>query len=751
MAEDTLGKLAAGTACTVRQQGWKKFVQTTRGASNLSDGVSELPHKAARLLEHLRRRGANIITATAPWGVERCDDAMQRGPHQSAHDEREFVFEEIMDFCQQGYWAVLPYSYVRNWTNLRVSPLGVVPQLDRRPRLIVDYSFSGVNDETVQLAPKEAIQFGRALQRVIAKVVHADPRYGPVYMSKIDVADGFYRVWLQIADIPILGVALPTTPGQPPLVAFPLALPMGWVESPPYFTTLTETACDLANTELRGRNSKRPRNTVHRLEQVAATPPSDTVEVQGKCEATRRDTRRGHRQGRPPVAAVDVYVDDFLLLAQTEHQRERVLRTTLHAIDDVFRPLSPSDPEIRKEPASVKKMLKGDACWATQKRLLGWDINTETSTLNLPPHRLERLYTLLDMIRPPRKRIAIKIWHKLLGELRSMAPALPGARGLFSVLQDSLSKADRNRVRITQHVWDVIDDFTAIADALRQRPTRLQELVPTAPTFIGASDACRDGMGGVWFHATDRSQPPLLWRQPFTTAIQNALVTAENPRGDISISDLELMALIAHKDVLANHADIAEQTIWMATDNRAALSWSNKGSATSTAARAFLLCYNALHQRHYRYVTTHNHIAGKANVMADDASRLWQLSDDAIISHFNTLYLQALPWRMLPLHLSTNSELTGALFRRRHKSVSRLNASPLPRLPGQFGPLSATASVWIPTNCHQTQSPSSKSSHNGSVPVPLPQAVNPSGLVMWKIPSVPWARRMPGWGPRTLA
>ena len=585
----------------------------------------------------------------------------------------------------------------------------MVPQRDRRSRLIVDYSFSGVNEDTVPLAPKEAMQFGRALQRVMAKIVHAEPHYGPVFMSKIDVADGFYRVWLQLTDIAKLGVALPTSPGQPRLVAFPLALPMGWVESPPYFTTLTETACDLANTDLRAHISMRPRNTVHRLEAVAATLPPDTVEAESKGAATR-NTQRGHRKGRPPVAAVDVYVDDFLLLAQTEPQRTRVLRTALHAIDDVFRPLSPTDPAARKEPASVKKMLKGDACWSTQKRMLGWDIDTVASTLHLPPHRLDRLYALLDLIRPPKKRLAIKIWHQLLGELRSMAPALPGARGLFSILQESLSKADRNRVRITKHVWEVVEDFRAIADSLRQRPTRLQELVPTAPSYLGASDACRDGMGGVWFHATDRHQPPILWRQSFTPTIKAALVTAENPRGAISISDLELLAMIAHKDVLAQQTDIAERTIWMATDNRAALSWSNKGSATSTAARAFLLRYNALHQRRYRYVTTHNHIPGTANVMADDTSRLWNfLSNTELLTHFNSLYPYALPWVMLPLDSSTNSELIGALFKKRPNTASRPSASLPPPLPGPSGRLSAKALAWTPMSCPPTPFPSCKS------------------------------------------
>lgn len=53
-------------------------------------------------------------------------------------------------------------------------------------------------------------------------------------MAKIDIADGFYRVWVRVEDVPKLGVALPHTAGHSPLVAFSLALPMGWVESPPY-------------------------------------------------------------------------------------------------------------------------------------------------------------------------------------------------------------------------------------------------------------------------------------------------------------------------------------------------------------------------------------------------------------------------------------------------------------------------------------------------------------------------------------
>lgn len=61
--------------------------------------------------------------------------------------------------------------------------------------------------ETIPLAPRKAMQFGQALNRVVRTIVQSNPLYGAVYMGKIDIADGFYRVRLQPADVPKLGVA----------------------------------------------------------------------------------------------------------------------------------------------------------------------------------------------------------------------------------------------------------------------------------------------------------------------------------------------------------------------------------------------------------------------------------------------------------------------------------------------------------------------------------------------------------------
>jgi hypothetical protein len=302
------------------------------------------------------------------------------------------------------------------------------------------------------------------------------------------------------------------------------------------------------------RNVDARLHSQHRLETVAATSPDGH---EHNTRATFQPPTRRPTRPRPPLAAVDVYVDDFLLLAQTRPQQRRVLRAALSAIDDVFRPVTASDPVCRQEPASRKKMLKGDAHWSTQKRMLGWDIDTERLTLNLPPHRIERLQEVLTWLRPPRKRLPRTKWHQLLGELRSMSPALPGARGLFSALQAALSHGDGRRVRLNQHIYDTAADFEYLLRTLATRSTRLPELVPTWPTHVGASDACQIGMGGVWL-PVDGHTASIVWRERFEPRISRALVTLDNPSGTLSISDLELAGMIAHKDVLAQASDVRE-------------------------------------------------------------------------------------------------------------------------------------------------------------------------------------------------
>jgi hypothetical protein len=96
------------------------------------------------------------------------------------------------------------------------------------------------------------------------------------------------------------------------------------------------------------------------------------------------------------LAAIDVFVDDFIGLCQgTNPTRHSVRRVLMHSLDEIFRPLHPADNPHRKEPASDKKLRQGDGHWETRKLVLGWIIDTIQMTIELPPHRRERLKTLL--------------------------------------------------------------------------------------------------------------------------------------------------------------------------------------------------------------------------------------------------------------------------------------------------------------------------------------------------------------------
>jgi len=101
---------------------------------------------------------------------------------------------------------------------------------------------------------------------VLYQVHNANLWYGPVFLGKVDLADGFYHVALTLQAILCLAIVFPRYPGEEQLIAAPLVLPMGWVKSVPYFCMATETVVDMANSL--------PRTLVlppHPLEEAALT------------------------------------------------------------------------------------------------------------------------------------------------------------------------------------------------------------------------------------------------------------------------------------------------------------------------------------------------------------------------------------------------------------------------------------------------------------------------------------------------
>ncbi|KAL7558470.1 hypothetical protein ACA910_011645 [Epithemia clementina (nom. ined.)] len=247
----------------------------------------------------------------------------------------------------------------------------------------------------------------------------------------------------------------------------------------------------------------------HRLEQSADTaPPIPGAVLPPTQQGDDRPSsislppprvRRTQLRYCMPVAYVVVYVDDFIGLVQGgAARRKQVQRVLLHSLDTVMRGLDPTDHPSRQEPASIKKMMKGDATWQTPKTVLGWVLDTVAYTLELPPHRQARLFQILNSVPPTTKHIATKTWHQLVGKLRSMVLAIPGGQGLFSTLQEAFCHPDQcnqKRLKLNRNVHALLSDFRWLARDMAHRPTRLMELVKQEPATIGASDAALAGMG----------------------------------------------------------------------------------------------------------------------------------------------------------------------------------------------------------------------------------------------------------------
>jgi hypothetical protein len=741
-----IGEYVAKAKNLLRTKGWHRTCLEMRGKrSDITADVGNLPHRAAPYLHRIGKHGAPVVLQSPPWDAPTLDARFARGPHQSAHDHVEFLGEEFLDFLRKGYWMLVEYDDVKNLPGLRLSPIGVVPQRERRPRVIVDYSFFGVNRETLKLALQESMQFGKAVERMTQVIVRSNPAFGPCRLYKGDMSDGFYRIGVTSSGSLKLAVLLPRFPGMPPMVAIPLVLPMGWTDSPPYFSMFTETVCDLTNEDFR----KNKRYPAHPLEKCAGIADFCENPESGPDAEPVRPTPWSHapKLAQKPTAYMDVFVDDFCGIGQDSRMNPLVnqRRALLHNIDKVFRQNDQDDNEHRKAPISISKLQKGDASFHTKKKCLGWDFGGNSKTLYVAKHRHDKALTNLENMLLQHWATRNQ-WEKLLGELRSLVPGIPGSRGCFSFLQEAM-KHRRTRVKVGGDVRTQLETFLQLLLSTN-RPTHMEELVRGDPRYLGTVDAAKSGMGGVWF---PEKGAPIVWREPFSPSVQREMVSQDQPDGTITNSDLELTGTIAQHMVLANTGlPLAGETTHAFCDNTPAVAWQTKGSTTTARAAATLLQEQALHQRQYGYLPTVQYLDGPRNKMADDASRRWDLSDTAFLAYFTSTYPQTESWQLLHLRPEQSSVLTSHLLRLKCNKASHQNEELPKTRTGQSGKSFVTNSTSTPGyGTAPTQSPSFKSSCNASTTDASRHPASRSQLDTLRTSYGQWARRFPQWGPLT--
>jgi hypothetical protein len=193
----------------------------------------------------------------------------------------------------------------------------------------------------------------------------------------LDIKDGYWRMVVPAEDEWHFAYVLPKLhPDEPTQLVIPSSLQMGWCDSPAFFCAALETARDVAD-EL----ATAPIGTItaHPLEHMLVSPQHWMEET---LEEKAADFLR----------LMEVYVDDFIQLAQTEDPTEllHLSRAILHGIHAVFPPPAMTGHD-GEDPVSIKKLNQGDGLWKTRKELLGWVFDGARRCIELPTNKVENI------------------------------------------------------------------------------------------------------------------------------------------------------------------------------------------------------------------------------------------------------------------------------------------------------------------------------------------------------------------------
>ena len=105
---------------------------------------------------------------------------------------------------------------------------------------------------------------------------------------------------------------------------------------------------------------------------------------------------------------MDVFVDDFLGLAQGPwHRRRHVRHTIFHALDKIFWSLDRQGTKQHKEVLSLKKLEAGECSWSTCQTMIGWIVVYVNITITIPPHHVARLKDIVLSIPRTQQRVGV--------------------------------------------------------------------------------------------------------------------------------------------------------------------------------------------------------------------------------------------------------------------------------------------------------------------------------------------------------
>jgi hypothetical protein len=620
------------------------------------------------------------------WSAEVVQAARAAGPHVSAlTDENvKLIWEDIEYQQQAGFVRVVPESILfgdDTPDELKISRVAVVPQTNRRGRIIVNLSAQvklptkrqtghrrkrnchhpSVNETTEPAQDQRAVAaLGTALPAILQFMFDMDCSW-EIAWQKIDLSDGFWRMIVEQGKEYNFVFQLPTRPGDTEtFYVVPSSLQMGWQNSPAYFCTGTESARTLFK-RLLALTFTTGISVVHRHESYC-------------CQHPRSDESSDASPWSEPLGIAvlsKVFVDDFLngIAGPVDRKRKRqeqewVARGALHAIHAVFPPPDVLHHEGGRDSISEKKLKKGDARWKSAEVLLGSTMSGLPGagrTVALPQAKVDKYSARIRAaLARPRNFISFGEFQKIHGQMQHASDVMPCMKGFMSPLNRILATASNSSNTVglgkDSELRETLSAFLPMLEAAHAHPSHISELVPPSlPHYYSYNDAAAVGAGGAWLPCT-RWLSPFVWRVEWPPAIADEV---RKKQGSVSNSDVEAAAAYLAECILDDELGGATAGVssYVGTDNKPTESWfSRKASRASHRAPERLLRLQAVRQRQTRRGPQDvGYIEGVTNLLGDFPSRSYEQgfprdSDAAFLaefSHRHPLPVQLGSWRLV--------------------------------------------------------------------------------------------------------
>ena len=225
-----------------------------------------------------------------------------------------------------------------------------------------------------------------------------------------------------------------------------------------------------------------------------------------------------------------------------------------------------------------------------KQEILGWLIDGAAFTIQLMPDKCIKIAKLIKKC-GKMKFCLLQQFQELAGKLQHTLFGILGGKGsLFSPTIYRALQTTSKQIPIKAQLKASLKDWWTLVQHLGAHPTPVQFLVSEYPNYIQYTNACKFGAGGIITPGLD-SIEYWVWQFEWPKDTQDEMITKADPTGNLTINDLELTGLVLGwlvlKNVCANN--LLYKQIGSFCDNPSAISWTYKGSTSTSIAAARLL------------------------------------------------------------------------------------------------------------------------------------------------------------------